>query len=1191
MNADARNRFPNLVIRASAGTGKTYQLTNRYLGLAGVGEPLDGILASTFTRKAAGEILDRVLVRLAKAALDDKECAELGQAIGLARLDRPTCLGTLGRMLRHLHRLRIGTLDHFFVQMARSFCLELGLPPGWQIIDEMEDRRLRSEAVREMLEGQNTADTLRLMHLLAKGDVARSVSRQISDLVNSLYAIYTECPAEAWSGVPRAKAPPPTLVETARAALADMAMPDKNFEKARQKDLAQFDAGQWEAFLGDGLAGKILAGEGVYWRKPIPEPVAEAYEVLVAHARAVVLGTIANQTEATGHLLAHFDRAYTRLKLARRALRFEDVTRRLAEALDAEPGRALSPISPADRGLSQFSHSENGTVPLESADRGLSQFSHSENGTVPLESPESPDATERVPPDDGGPRSVVAEDRPGITQYHLEADSPQTNPLDQIVYRLDAHVAHLLLDEFQDTSAPQWRVLRPFARRLVGRGERQAHESFFCVGDTKQAIYGWRGGVAEIFDAIPGELPGLADQTLLRSHRSSPVVIDLVNRVFGSLATNPALGRFDEAARRWAERFSPHATAKKDLPGWTALRTAPRAEKPSDQRLATLNEAARRVAEWRRRAPGASIGVLVRTNRSVARMIFELGRLEVPASEEGGNPLVDSPAVELVLSALALADHPGDTAARFHVAASRLGPALGVAGHEDDAAAWRASRDVRAALATDGFGPTIYAWAERLAEDCDARDLGRLAQLVELAYACDESPPARVDDFVALVRQRKVEDPSSAAVRVMTIHQAKGLEFDVVVLPELDVPLLGQPPQLVVDRPGPTEPIRRVCRYVGQKTRPVLPPSLSALFAQHENQVVGESLCLLYVALTRAVHALEMIIAPSPENEKNPKTSLASVLRAALAGPGPVEPETTLFELGTLDWPARLERMRADAMGHVPPDNGGPRSVVAESQTGGPRSVVAEPTAPAPTLSQEERGPAPLALRLAPPSDRPRRGLDRRSPSQLEGGPRVDLALRMRTDRAALDRGTLLHGWFEQIEWLDDGEPDEATLRRVAERLGHAPAAIETHLAAFRTALAQPAVGAVLRRSAYEGPDAKGPASVAGSTVAGGRVARPAWRVWRERTFAVRDEEAILGGSIDRLVVLFDGPRAIGADVLDFKTDAIAPDDPAALSARTEVYRPQLAAYRRAVAGMFALEPAQISARLVFVAPGVVVEV
>ena len=77
-------------------------------------------------------------------------------------------------MVRQLHRLRVGTLDSFFIQIARSFSLELGLPPGWQIVDEIDDRRLRAEAIRAVLESQSTQDTLRLMHLLSKGEAARS---------------------------------------------------------------------------------------------------------------------------------------------------------------------------------------------------------------------------------------------------------------------------------------------------------------------------------------------------------------------------------------------------------------------------------------------------------------------------------------------------------------------------------------------------------------------------------------------------------------------------------------------------------------------------------------------------------------------------------------------------------------------------------------------------------------------------------------------------------------------------------------------------------------------------------------------------------------------------------------------------------------------------------------------------------
>ena len=69
--------YPNILIRASAGSGKTFRLSNRYPGLMQHGVSPDQILATTFTRKAAGEILDRVMVRLAEAALDEGKCQTL----------------------------------------------------------------------------------------------------------------------------------------------------------------------------------------------------------------------------------------------------------------------------------------------------------------------------------------------------------------------------------------------------------------------------------------------------------------------------------------------------------------------------------------------------------------------------------------------------------------------------------------------------------------------------------------------------------------------------------------------------------------------------------------------------------------------------------------------------------------------------------------------------------------------------------------------------------------------------------------------------------------------------------------------------------------------------------------------------------------------------------------------------------
>ena len=113
--------LPDIVIRASAGTGKTYQLASRFLQLLDADVPPESILAATFTRKAAGEILERILLTLARAASDDDQLAKLASAIGSPHLTRERSRELLARMTRRLHRLQVGTLDSFFAKLASSF--------------------------------------------------------------------------------------------------------------------------------------------------------------------------------------------------------------------------------------------------------------------------------------------------------------------------------------------------------------------------------------------------------------------------------------------------------------------------------------------------------------------------------------------------------------------------------------------------------------------------------------------------------------------------------------------------------------------------------------------------------------------------------------------------------------------------------------------------------------------------------------------------------------------------------------------------------------------------------------------------------------------------------------------------------------------------------------------------------------
>jgi ATP-dependent exoDNAse (exonuclease V) beta subunit len=98
------------------------------------------------------------------------------------------------------------------------------------------------------------------------------------------------------------------------------------------------------------------------------------------------------------------------------------------------------------------------------------------------------------------------------------------------------------------------------------------------------------------------------------------------------------------------------------------------------------------------------------------------------------------------------------------------------------------------------------------------------------------------------------------------------------------------------------------------------------------------------------------------------------------------------------------------------------------------------------------------------------------------------------------------------------------------------------------------------------------------------------FEVWRERPFVIRWDDALLAGKFDRVVITRDGSRVLGAEVIDFKTDAIPADDPARIDVLTDHYRPQIKAYRDAVARLTGIDASRVSARLLFVAIGSVKE-
>ncbi len=1046
-------RPPRELVLASAGSGKTFRISSRLIGLLNEGVPPEQILASSFTRKAAGQILDRTLARMAAAAVAPIEARELGIHATLDR-GRPAPSDTaawaevLERTVRNLHRLDVGTLDAFLVRAAKSFEAEVGLPAGWGIADLPAEDRVLVRALERILDSADRVALMRILHLWSNGGPHRSVHDRLLKSIRALLAIDTALEPGAfdpWGAFRRrGRARLPTLAE--REALAiqldGIALPSKKAggEDGRWRNAvsaltAAIRGGDWEKVLKSKLITNRQSPDPAYFGVPFPPDLMDASGEVTEVAVGAVRAVLADRVEALGEITALFRDTYRALQREAGAFTFADITRLVASG-DPLGGRS------------------------------------------------------------------------------------------DLYYRLDGQIRHILLDEFQDTSRPQWEAIEPLMDEVLSDESRAA----VVVADPKQSIYAWRGAEPELVHAV-GDRYSLADDHLDVSYRSSQVVLDFVNLVFSDIVSNPMLSDDEvraDIASAWSDDFRPH-TAHRKLPGQVSLEVGPEDEEDAPRDAVICAYAATRIAQLRAAAPGFSIGVLTRTNATVARLYLELRNLGIPVSQEGGNPLTDSAACEAVLALLRLSDHPGDSIAAYHVAQSPLGRVLRLRSYDDRESVSEVAAGIRGRLIENGYGATIGALATRLAPSCDGREARRLSQLAELGHRYDdEGGTLRPTDFIRLVESTRVEDPAATDVRVMTVHQAKGLEFDIVVLPELGGRIERMnhaEPRLLTLRPTRTGRPDAVMPAVGKDLRRYF-PELQDAHAQRQSAEWRDELSTLYVALTRARYATLMIATDTALGagaaSVTPAAVIANALGRALRPATP--PGQVAYSIGAADW-------------YLHPD----------ARADGKRDAIPTPAPP---------------VRLV--ADSAGRALRRQSPSDLHGDGQIDVRNLLRIDTAAaMERGTLIHAWFELIEWIDDGVPDDGALIRVARRVAPhlSSETVEKCVDDFREWTMTGAIRSVLRRSRYPG----------------------AAEVQREVPFVERRDGALMEGVIDRLVLVREGGRPVSAEIIDYKTDRL---DDHEISARAEHYRPQLDAYARAVCGMYGISVVRCAATLVFLDPG-----
>lgn len=1075
-------------ILASAGSGKTFQLTNRCVKLMLLGVDPERILALTFTRKAAGEFFVEIVRKVAHAAADPAFADRLaGEQLGLEGVGSGDFLRLLRKLTSRMHLLSFGTLDSFFVRVLEAFPLEFGFGAGFELIEDAWSLAAAREPVYDRVfdgagaRGLSIDELVNACRQAQLGHEDRAFARLLDDVVGSGHRILLEAPARDLWGDAEVIWPDGSEILQGRCRAGDLDKALAALEAAFAADPpTDKQAAWWDEFMDE--ARRHVTGRSMPNRlKGLTDKILEAWEKLEGGDAEITVNRGKQAIRpATGAALKEVVRVLTESEYRVRLER----TRGIWRLLDA------------------FEHAYHDLVRR----RGLLTF-------------------------DDIPRLLGGRGAQGMAgERRLDLE-----------YRLDGRFDHWLIDEFQDTSREQWRVIANLVDEIIQ--DPGGDRTYFQVGDTKQSIYGWRGGDPHLFADVCAHYGAALPQVpLSESWRSVPAVLEPVNRIFGGEGRN--LRRWFPPGALAAWNWQDHRSAPplRERSGFSCLlHPAGEAGGPDDDPALDLMLGLLREIDPLRR--GLSCAVLVEKNASINQVVDYIrargGEAMPVGSGARSRVSVDNPVTAGLLALLRFAAHPGDTFAWEHLCMTPIADAARAA---MDGRLTREGvvRAVLRAVHERGFEATLREWLAKLVKAGwreDAFSARRVSQLADAARRFDRAGERDLDRFLAFAAELQVaEPPARGVVQVMTVHGSKGLGFDVVVLPRLTERNLTEVrDELRVMRGGRERD--RAPQWVLDMPRRALAnvdPVLRNCLEDDAAEAGYDALCRLYVAMTRAKRGLYLIC---PERKKDSSAQdFAAVATAALKGSD--EPVETTFD----GVPARIVYSAGERRWHesVP--------LAAEPEAG--RSS-APPAAESRSIPL---APPRMATARRPSGDEPARirGEDLVSPASLE----------------ARAFGTAVHEVLARVAWAEDW-PRARAERRWRTQDGSGIPDETWELAEALIASGLETTGGW--RAALERPNGEP-------------------ELWREKPFeAVLDGEWV-SGVFDRVVIYREANGAPGRAVIyDFKTDRVGEE--AGARERAVRYTAQLELYRRALGAMTGLPTGAIGCVLVFVRPGVLVPV
>lgn len=791
--ASSLNKYENLALEASAGTGKTFQLAMRVAGMLLTGAAPRDILCLTFTKKATAEMKERIIKFINSFAEGTADKSEYEFITPLMKkyaekLNEPfddnfikeKALTARDNLFSHFSELNIKTIDAFNNTILRIFPFEAGFRPDFDVQSDEETAQIKRTAFYQLISEVLTDNKW----------------KQILDTIYPVLGVQTV-----------------SLISTLQKYAEYVADNILKLENAVNNTLKL-----------DDIINMISSA--VNLQKEIPD-LCQKFKKTFDYDSLKV-----NQMKAVDKL------DYKDIQDISDIPFFKNI-------LDEAPNFKKYEFSQKQYTLRDkiFNKLQEywllyGNI-LTSLALNLGKSLNEKMDILKKEQ-----------------NMLTYSDISNAVYYMLATDSSKIDK-DYLYFRLDGRINHLLIDEFQDTSISQWLTLKPLAEEaMAGLGQHDKVGSFFYVGDPKQNIYRFRGGSSSLFRMLLKEYKDkLLSKTLDTNYRSGKNIVDIVNKISNKIykqyGENFAIFNIDQKAY------------KENGDGYVEItHNLDKESKEEDAYYLTycldkIKMCIDKGFQYK------DIAILTVSNSHGKDIIDYLEDNNIPVQAETSANLTSSPVFNIIMALAEFIETDDDYAFfRFlytspKAAQNSIMQDKGLLKHE---------KNKIKNMLNNIEGLSIF---DKLLYLSNKLDLQSRFNSSPDYYVCfdviSKTAPneTNISNFKeAVYKAASSEQALSAvqknAVTVMTIHKSKGLQFNVVLLPNLarDININARNSSLFVADNNIFGDSKLCCVY-SKKQYPYIAGTKAEEYMENENMLtLQDSINMLYVAMTRAEKAL-----------------------------------------------------------------------------------------------------------------------------------------------------------------------------------------------------------------------------------------------------------------------------------------------------------------------------------------------